>query len=303
MENQLTYDIHYTGENIYGTVTNGFDFDLSNAILMSDAYMIHIGTIGQGETVSLEGKEKVFLATRDIFYNNDIVNRVAGGTGEIKDNTAEINRKSNVLYYLGESKLLNNQNNSYVVGFMNQDKSVDQDKLVDQDVSQNNLIDELSQEMDSYGTKVVAIPVQVDYAKENQTLVTSIDSYMEVTDSYYDAYYSYRYLDSSDKVVEYHLPEEDNIKSFEYLTNRNQVFDAEYQKSFEGKIYFLNNITGNFDEVFQKGVGSSITDLSNYVTEQNIVTIRYSTNMSLQGYQMLLPYISYWKETDLHVEN
>jgi len=303
MENQLTYDIHYLGENIYGTVTNGFDFDISSAILMSDGYMVHIGTIGQGETVSLEGKESLFLTTMDVFYNNDIINRVAGGTSEVKDNTAEMNRKANVLYYLGESKPLTNQSNSYVIGFMDQDKSVDQDNSIDKDASQNNLIDELSQEMDSYGTKVVMIPVQVDYTKENQTIVPSIDSYMEVTDSYYDAYYSYRYLDSDEKVVEYHLPEEDHIKSFEYLNTRNQDFEAEYQRSFEGKIYFLNKNTGNFDEVFQNGVGSSITDLTNYLTEQNTVTIRYSTNMSLQGYQMLLPYISYWKEAKSNAEN
>ncbi len=321
MENKLVYDIHYTGEEINGTVTNEFDFDLFSAILMCDGYLIHIGDIGQGETVSLDDKESLFLSTRDIFYSNDIINRVAGGNDEPQDNSSETNHKANILYYLGESKLLDNRNGNYVIGFLDDNTVQGQDIQEgdnipegnnipegdnipeEKDIDQDNILDELSQKLDCYGTKVGLFPVQIDYEEGNRSFVPSIDSYMDETDGYYDEYYAYRYLDTDDKTVEYHLPEDDNIISFEYLTTRNQEFDSEFQRDFEGKIYFLNNRTGSFDEVFQAGIGNSVTDIADYLTEQNTVTIRYSTDMSLQGYQMLLPYISYWKEANIYAGN
>lgn len=300
LENQLTYDIHYIGDEIIGTVTNGFDFDLSNAMLMSDGYLIHIGAIGQGETITLEGKEKEFLTTSSVMYNESIINHVAGGTNETKDNTAEMNRKSNALYYLAGNNLLECENNSYVIGFLENDIGEEQDTS---DITQNSLINELSQKMDSYGTKIVMFPIQIDYTKENQTFVPSIDAYMDIRNGAIDKNNQARYLTSDNMTVEYDLPEEDSILSFDYLTTRNEDLDSEYEKTFEGKIYFLNNTTGSYDQVFQSRVGSRVTNLTNYVTDQNTVTIRYSTDISLQGFQMILPHISYWKEAKAHAED
>ena len=306
LENLLTYDIHYIGDEINGTVTNGFDFDLSNAMLMSDGYMIHIGAIGQGETINLKGKEKVFLTTSSVMYNENIINHIAGGTNETKDNTAEMNRKSNALYYLAQNNLLECENNSYVIGFLKNDRAKGKDAAEEKDTSditQNSLINELSQKMDSYGTKVVMFPIQIDYTKENQIFVPSIDAYMDIRNGSFDKDNQERYLTSDNMTVEYDLPEGDSILSFDYLTTRNGDLDSEYEKVFEGKIYFLNNTTGSYDQVFQSRVGSRITDLKNYVTDQNTVTIRYSTDISIQGFQMIMPHISYWKEAKAHAED
>ena len=313
LENQLTYDIHYTGEEINGTVTNGFNFNLVNVMLMSDGYLIHIGSIGHGETIRLEGKDKVFLTSSSVMYNESIINQVAGGTTEIKDNTAEMNRKSNVLYYLAGNNMLECENNSYVIGFLEKDtaeekdlaeeKNAAEDKNNASDITQNSLINELSQKMDSYGTKIVMFPIDIDYTKEDQTFVPSIDAYMDIRKGSIDKNNQTRYLTSENMTVEYDLPEEDSIISFDYITTRNGDLDSEYEKKFEGKIYFLNNSTGSYDQVFQSSVGSRVTNLSNYVTNHNTLTIRYSTDISLQGYQMIMPHISYWKEADAHAED
>ncbi len=295
MADQFTYDIHYVGDKVYGTVTNGFDFDITNAMLTSDGYVINIGEIKKGETVSLEGKDAIFMTTRDELYNTDIINRIAGGTGDVKDNTAEINRLSNVLYYLTENNLLNNQHNSCIIGFV-KDIPAGEDSSV-------NLLGELTKNMKAYGTTAVRLPVEVDYSVGNKAFVPSIDPYIIMSEGNYDKYYQSRYLSSDSMTIKYHLPDGDNIVSFEYLSNRNQDSSSDYLSAFDGSIYFLNNITGNYDEVFRRGAGSSVTDIKNYLTEQNTITIRYSTKMSLKGYQMVLPYISYWKEADSHAGN
>jgi hypothetical protein len=119
----------------------------------------------------------------------------------------------------------------------------------------------------------------------------------------YNKYYQSRYLNSDSMTIKYHLPERDKIVSFEYLSNRNQDSSNDYLSAFDGAIYFLNAKTGNYDEVFKNGPGSSVTDINNYLSEQNTITVRYSTKMSLKGYQMVLPYISYWKEAGFNAGN
>ncbi len=290
MEDQLTCDIHYTGDKVYGTVTNGFNFDIANAMLTSDGYVINIGEIKKGETISLEGREAIFMTTRDELYNTDIITRIAGGTGDVEDNTVQINRLTNVLYYLTEKNLLNLQHNSCIIGFV---------KDIPEEYNGGyNLLGELAKNRKAYGTTAVKLPVEVDYTAGDKVFVPSLDPYIIMSDGYYDRYYQARYLSSENMTVKYHLPDGDNIVSFEYLSNRNQDSDSDYLSAFDGSIYFLNVKTDSYDEVFKDGQGSSVTDIFNYVTEQNTITVRYSTKMSLKGYQMLLPYISYWKEAD-----
>lgn len=295
MTDRLTYNIHYIGDKVYGTVTNGFDFNISNAMLTSDGYVINIGEIKKGETVSLEGKDAIFMTTRDELYNTDIINRIAGGTGEVKDNTPQVNRLSNVLYYLTENNLLNSRHTSCIIGFV-------EGTLSEQDKNYN-ILGDLTKNMKAYGTTAVKLPVEVDYKKGDKEFVPSIDPYIIMSEGSYNKYYQSRYLNSDSMTIKYHLPESDKIVSFEYLSNRNQDSSNDYLSAFDGSIYFLNTITGNYDEVFKDGPGSSVTDINNYLSEQNTITVRYSTKMSLKGYQMVLPYISYWKEAGFYAGN
>lgn len=284
----LTCNIHYAGDKVYGTVTNGFDFDITNAMLNSDGYIINVGDLRKGETVSIEGKNTAFMTTRAELYNSDIINRIAGGSGNPKENTPQINRIINVIYYLTENNLLDDNQNSSLIGFVN--------KYPADPESEDNLLGDLSTKMNTYGTTALRLPVKVDYTDGDKVFVPSIDPYVFLSEGYFDNYYQSRYLTNDSMTVKYHLPEEDKVISFEYLLNRNQESSSDYLSAFDGSIYFLNVRTGNYDEVFKEGPGSCVTDAGNYLSHQNTITIKYSTKMSLKGYQMVLPYISYWKE-------
>ena len=275
-----------------GTITNNFDYDLTDAILVCDGHLVQIGTLEQGQTISVEEKKSLFLTTRDIFYNNDIIQDVIGANSVDSSNSPEINRKLSILYYLGENRILNIGDGNFLIAFPKTEG------LQGQELPVGPLIDDLSMETDCYGMSIAMFPVEPDYKQGNLVLVPSIDSYIMTKEILYDSYYSPRYLTAMNKTVEYHFPGDDRIVSFQYLPDRNPSFESQYQQNFEGNIYFKNINTGDFDEVFKAGVGSSVTNLSNYLTEENVLTVRFSSDLSLQAYQMLLPYISYYKEVN-----
>lgn len=294
MENKLNTDIHYVGDVIYGKLTNDFDFDITNSMLVSDGFVISLGTLTPGETINITDKEYVYYLSREELYGNDnIVNRIAGSNGKPEDNTAEVNRKSNLLYYLTENTEIAGQNNSFLIGFIQEHKNTSF-----MNFNHGNLLNDLIGKMDSYGIKVVIIPVAVNYSKDAKVFVPTIKNYTVSAKGYLDKYSNMNYLISDNTTIEYQFPDDDTIISFEYLSSRNKNIEMDYLDNYSGTISFLNINTGDYDEVLKFGVGSRVTNVSDYLTEQNTLTIRYNADLSLKGYQMLLPDISYWKEAN-----
>lgn len=285
MENKITLDIHYVGDEMYGTITNGFSFDITNALVKCDGFIINIGTLKKGETININDKESQFLISRDDLYSTTIINRIAGGTEKREDNTADVNRRDNILQYLLEPNMQGHSKENFLIGFIQED--------IDQ-----SLIGELSNKMDAYGTKAIQVPFDVNHTKESKTFVPSIEPYEEVDKLNQDNYYNYKFLENGMKTIEYQLPPEEKILSFSYLSNRNKVVNKEYSSNFSGNIYFLNYRTGTYDLVFTTGSYGSLDDVSSYITDENKITIRYESGLSPNEYQVILPNISYWKGAD-----
>ncbi len=288
-ENKITLDIHYEGDEVYGSITNGFQFDITNALLKCDGFVINIGTIKQGETIDIKDKESQIFISRDDLYTTTIINRISGGTDKLSDNTADVNRRNNVLYHLLEPSMEGHSNENFLIGFIQGD-------------AEQGVISQLAEQMDAYGTKALSVPFDVDHTKEGKTFVPSIAPFEEVEEIGETQYYNYKSLENGMKTLEYQLPPDEKILSFEYLKNRNQVVKKDYSSNFSGDIYFLNYRTGTYDLVFTTGKFGRLDDVSSYITDENKVTIRYEAGLTPNEYQVVLPYISYWKEAD-HVTN
>lgn len=289
MKNQFLSDIHYTGDGIQGSITNDFDFDITNSMLFIDGNVINMGEIPQGATLSVENKDSAILLPEDYMNRSTIINRVAGGTQKPEENTAKINRKLSVINYLLETSLYDNSNRCYFIGFKNdEEKGKQQDKL----------LTELTKDMDSFGTSVVMIPITVDYTKGNQEFVPSIQPYAQGTNNNNQKAYSSPVLIDGNITMEYLLPAEEHVEAIQYLTSRNKTEPGDYLRSFTGKIYFLNNATGKYDLIFQSREEKKLTNVENYVNKQNKITIRYETEQAYQGNPITIPEISYWKEAD-----
>ena len=288
-ENKITLDIHYEGDEVYGSITNGFQFDITNALLKCDGFVINIGTIKQGETIDIKDKESQIFISRDDLYTTTIINRISGGTDKLSDNTADVNRRNNVLYHLLEPSMEGHSKENFLIGFIQGD-------------AEQGVISQLAEQMDAYGTKALSVPFDVDHTKEGKTFVPSIAPFEEVEEIGETQYYNYKSLENGMKTLEYQLPPNEKILSFEYLKNRNQVVKKDYSSNFSGDIYFLNYRTGTYDLVFTTGKFGRLDDVSSYITDENKVTIRYEAGLSPNEYQVVLPNISYWKEAD-HVTN
>lgn len=289
MENKITLDVHYVGDDLYGTITNGFSFDITNTLVKCDGFIINIGTLKKGETVNIKDKESQILLSRDDLYSTTILNHIAGGTDKMEDNTADVNRRNNILQYLLEPNMQGLSEDNFLIGFI-------------QEGIGQGLISELSDKMDAYGTKAIQVPFGVNHTKGNKTFVPSIEPFEEVDKLNQDNYYNYKFLENGMKTIEYQLPLEEKIVSFSYLGNRNKMVDKEYSSNFSGNIYFLNYSTGTYDMVFTTGNYGNVDDVSSYITDENKITIRYESGLSPNEYQVVLPSISYWKEAD-HVRD
>jgi len=309
--NKLSTEISYTGGELEGTIDNGFDFDISNAVLVSDGYIVALGDVKKGEKVILADKQHLFLNAKDDLYSGEILRKLSGNSETGKNLTAKENNMASILTYLIENNQIWEDNRSYLFGFANdkgdqisvEDATVKAYKEQDFTLLSDNLLAEIQSQINTYGTTVLKFAVNVNYTKGDKSFVSSMDPYIVLEEGNYDKYNQARYLTSNDMNIEYHLPENDKIISFEFLGNRNQENMNEYLKYFEGVVYFKNLRTDNFDEVYRSGTSSSVTDIKKYLTKDNTITVRYSTDMSLKGYQIVLPHISYWKEGTTNADN
>lgn len=282
--NKLTSDITYFGDKLIGTVNNGFDFNLNNAILVSDGYLVNLGNIEKGEVVSLEGKESLYVRIRDEIYDGNYFAKLAGGDETLKQQTSEVRRKSSILTYIVENNL-SGFNKNFVIGFVD---SMD----VTEGGYGNQLIHELDNKMDAYGAKVLLLPVDVNHSKENKTFVSSISPYLNLEGESDDKYFLRYYL-KADKTYEYMFPAEEVIASLHYLESRNQELKLDYVKSFKGSIYFYNHNENAYEEVFANK--DSVTNVTDYIKEGRLL-VKYEADISLKGNQVITPNISYWKE-------
>lgn len=290
-KSQLEYDIHYTGNDLNGTISNNFSEDISNAILVSDGLIVDLGVLESKETVNIEESEYIYLNVRDELYSTKLISKISGATEDEVYFTGEVRRKYNVINYLIDKNIYNNEG-SYVIGFTG---GGEEDNI--------GLVSDLSSQMDIYGTKAVVIPVKVDYTSKGFTFVPSIDKYKKDEYGVYDAYYRSRYINGEELNLTYIFPSEDEIIEFQYLNERNTPVTADYLRNFKGEIYFKNHSTNKYEQVFESGIGSKVTDVSNYLNDNNELDVLYKPDISLQGNQIIVPHLSYLAKENESVRN
>lgn len=286
-KSKLEYEIHNTGDKLNGTISNNFSFDITNAVLVSDGVIVNLDVLESMETLNIEEREYTYLNVREELYNSKLLKKIAGALPEEVYITGEARHRYNLLNYLIDKNIYNNEG-SYIIGFTNGNEE-----------EKEGLVSQLSEQMDTYGTEAIVIPVKVDYTKENLIFVPSIDKYMKKEYGFADTYYKSRYLTTEELNLTYVFPSDEKIVEFRYLSERNTPVLAEYLKNFSGEIYFRNQGTNKYDKVFESGVNSKETNVKDYLSDNNELEVLYKPDMSLQGSQIIVPHISYLvKEKD-----
>ncbi|MFV0344123.1 MAG: hypothetical protein ACK5JH_14760 [Anaerocolumna sp.] len=316
-ENKMSESLTNVGGGVKGTVKNTFQFDINHGILIANGYIVSLGNIKAGEEISLSDKYVMFVHVRDELYQEGILEKLTQTSGMYEE--SEGNRLNYVLQYFIEKEISNLGQGSYIIGLKSSDveanskeanpkeansKEANTENETYEEVNSEHetlgedIMADLSREYDVYATEVVKVPVDVDYSTKIESFVPSIDPYLISNMSYYNKYYQARYLNLPETILTYQFPEDDNIIRFTYLTNQNTEINADYLNKFTGTISFFNVKTEEFDAVFVNNYSESVKNPEDYLTENNSLTVRFSSDVSVQSYNTVLPNISYWKEAN-----
>lgn len=326
-------DISYTGDRIEGTITNKSAYTLRNTVYIGDGLIINLGTIYSGQTVEVSHLDKFNIHDLTDIYNSEIVDQIARSSssyGEYyakqeiaginnvgameqaeigllgdeslldikRDGTGDINRKKEILLYLIDKHITTFPDENCIVGFVD---NMDTDSLIKQ----------MADEFDIYGTNVILAEARVDYSKEGSVFVPSISSMIRNENANYfgmkGGYYTFSYysadITEEETIMEYYLPKDDKIISINYYALSNQDPLSKYNAPFTGSIYAYNRRNGQFDHVLTVSTTNNkdttlITSdkLRDYLTVDNVLTLRYEPNYIQTDSTMVLPKISYWKD-------
>ena len=317
-KNPMEGNINYTGDKIEGTISNMSDYTITNAIYIGDTFLFNIGAINSGETIDIDDVEKVYINNMNDIYYSDVIRKVVseenlvetkdtGNTDnslerELDSSIGDVNRKTEIIYSLIDKLISDGSYKNCIMGFVEGNSANDSGTIP--------FFEEISSELDVYGTKAILAEVNVDYSKDDALLVPSISSLVRddgigdygIGEAEYAEDYYQTDISGEETIIEYYLPKKGRIISVEYYTLSNQKPISEYNTSFAGNIYGLNRKTGGFDHLFTANIsGNNDTTLirqdvlGDYLSNDNVLTLKFEPYITQMDSTMLLPNISYWK--------
>lgn len=279
-EGSYVSNLHFSVQGFDGSFTNELGFDLTDTFLISSASIVSLGTIGDGETVSLIQGNGAPLLSCDYYTVSNYVE------GCLNQNTQESNltyEKSNAINSMIQLYFKGNRSQDMVVSFVHSNYS-------------NGIVSALRNQSDSIGIEMIVLPVEVDYQDGEVYFVPELGSDYQILEGGYTLGDRYRCF-SGTLTVEYQLPKDENITSFYYTDFLNREFDTITYSGFSGKIYFYNRKTQKYDHVFGNDE-EEVVNLSNYLSSQNTIIVKYREKHDFLDYYMSIPYISYFKEVE-----
>lgn len=270
--------IHFSAKGFDGSFTNELGYDMGDTFLISSGSIVSIGTIADGETVNVVQGEGEPLLSPDYYM---IANYVEGYLNQNAQESNFVYEKSNAINYIIQNYFKEDRTKSIVVSFV-------------QSNYEEGITNVLKSQSNSLGVEMIVLPVEVNYEDGDTSFVPELGSNYEIIEGGYLLGGDYRYFNGT-LTVEYQLPKDAKITAFYYSDFINREFDMDTYSGFSGKIYFYNRNTKKYDQVFQN-YGDEVVNLSDYLSSQNKVIVKYKEKREFMEYYMSLPYISYYKE-------
>ena len=282
--NQYTVNARYESEinvsedGYSGNFINYLGVSLKHAFFVSSGSVVYLGDIDHGTNVSLVTGEGIALQSCNY---DTIADYVESKLQEQSDEDNMIFEMSNAINYVVTNFFKGDRTKSLIIGF---GKSGYVDGVADQ----------LKVQSDSAGLEMHILPVEIHNVVGNKNFVIDLGNLYEVMEGSYILGDDYRIF-SGTLVLEYQLPTDIRVDALCYTEFFNSPYNEETFNGFAGKVYLFNLETHEYDEVFEQ-YGDYIEDVSNYITEENTVIVKYRVSSEYQDYYMTVPYISYYKE-------
>lgn len=280
-EEEFDATLTYTLDGVRGSLHNQLGFDLSNAVLVGAGSLHGLGTLKDGSTLKIGDQPAKPLLSRDYYLLNDFLEQLAGKEMETEKSTEIVTRKVSAYNYFIEEYMKQSQKKSYVIGFY--------EPLIGGSIGK-----ELAEQFEVTGLQMVVIPVTIDGRDGRKEYVPFLGEPMKVLEGNYSLGDEYRYFDGS-LVVEYQFQSDEVIDSLHYTENLNLPFASEEYTGFTGEIRVWNTKTNQYDMVLNAN-NRNVTNVSDYISKNHELIVKYQASHMYSDYYMTLPYISYTKE-------
>ncbi|HEX3023489.1 MAG TPA: hypothetical protein VHP81_14010, partial [Lachnospiraceae bacterium] len=114
------YTLNYANYKLTGEYTNSFDFDLSNAVMLTTNTVVNLGDMKAGETIDVDDKEYRYAGSYDVLYTEDMekyLNHIVGYGERYESNQdyLQVTARKNILESYMESWLMNDRTSSYLI--------------------------------------------------------------------------------------------------------------------------------------------------------------------------------------------
>lgn len=292
-EGSFSYDLTCDQSKTTGSITNQLGYNLENVTLYAGNELYFVGDLADGGTAQIPTKKSQHVYNNDSLYvSGDVYETMAGGSFysmNPKDERYEdVYKKYNALSYF-----FSNNNSSWItdgdflIGFTKETK---------QNPSSGTVISELG--IESYGIRMVMIPLDIPHTYKNQAIEDSIDSYLvgRLEDQGVSSS-AYRSMSQNVTAV-YQFDKENLPDQLAYL----EVFNPEigkqannYYTRFEGVVYALDEM-GNRTELFKSGE-QKLVNIKKYIDKSGMLTLYYERDESkMNNMDIGLPVLSALRE-------
>ncbi len=248
----FTTDMVYSGGEIKGTIRNTSRYSLTDAAILFYGKVIRIGRLEAGEETDLSVKDMINVPVGDC---QRIAETVTTGPG------------SGLLRYYISNHMTGYYGDAKLVGFVQDDETEDHLDFTEESGYEN------------YGATMIVSSLSLDtrVGDEYSYSALSKDPVVKAGD--------YSIGDNTISgmtpvVLEYHLGEGNNIKNISIESINTDEADSGSRigsiRAFRGSLSFYNKQTGGFDVM---DIGDGVltrTELTAYLGEDNVLTVKYT---------------------------
>lgn len=264
-EEGFTGEIHSFDGKVTGSITNNFDEAAEKVAVLLYNQMLLIDRMEPGETVCLDDLEVIYGATN---FGYATASRITGEAslqqqGDTRSPAyIQALERANILSYYIQDYVPSYHTDAKIVGFS-------------QDRTQNSFLTDGGYE--TYGATLLTSGIEVDYEQDGRVYrsamqkapnVLSGDYYASNNTMYGTAPLILEYFLGNDIEVEklaFHQPDEQSKENLKLY----------YTVPFEGKTYFYNYNTGNYDPAEDAESEYGSRELEPYLSPGNTLTVKY----------------------------
>lgn len=260
----ITGEIDYFEGKLSGSITNRFAFPLENTCLLLYGNMVMIDRMEPGETKSLDDLDLLRFPLNNSYA---VAEWITGGDQYAQ---ADIDDKEYLLA-MERSNMLMFYLDSYMRGY-----SADA-RVIAFSTEKDERLFLTDPEAETYGLTMLTSSIAVNASRDRSLYRSVLMKTPKVVSGNYTR--TTNSISGSEPVtLEYYLGNDIDVESLTFEPVSQEFLEAEnstYIEVFTGSIYFYNYSTGNFDQMNLRGRTLTLEQLTPYLTQGNVITVRY----------------------------